>query len=62
MEGSSPVTGTSISVTRRRLQMLACLLLIFVALSSVGIGGYFAYQKVISIFNILSQKSALSFF
>ena len=46
MEGSSPVTGTAISIARRRLKMLTCTVVGISTLCLVGGGGYMAFKKV----------------
>ena len=47
MEGSYTLPGATVSVARKRLKMLACIVLGILVLSSMGIGGYFAYKGVI---------------
>ena len=49
MEESYTQPGTTVSVARKRLKMMTCLVLGTLGLSSVGIGGYFAYKTVIDI-------------
>ena len=50
MEGPCLLPGITGSVSRKILNMLAVTFLGILVLSGIGIGGYFAYKKVMTIF------------